>query len=96
MKLRYVKGSEMTVNFGDEGTGVIEHTSVFSPECEVPDRFVERLMARHPGDYVKVEAVQAVPATTEAPAQVKCDVCQKPFKNAQGVIIHKKRMHKEQ
>lgn len=93
--MKYVKGNEITVNFGDEKEGRIEYTVFFSPEGNVPERLVERLLTRHPGEFEKVEP--KVEATVEPKVEPKavCDVCQKEFKNQSGVAIHKKRKHKE-
>jgi hypothetical protein len=82
----------MTVHFGDEATNRIDFTVTFSPEGEVPEQFVERLLTKHPGAYEKVETVDA---PTEPVAKAVCDVCGQEFKNEQGVLIHKKRKHKE-
>ena len=95
MRLRYVKGSEINVNFGNEKAGVIEHAVHFSPEGEVPEQFVDRLLKNHPDEFVKVEA-QPDAVKSEPKAEVVCGVCQKPFKSPQGLLIHKRRMHKEQ
>ena len=82
--MKYVKGSRIMVNFGDEKLGSIEYTAQFSPEAEIPDEYVERLLAKHPSDFVKVES-----------GPNKCGKCGKEFKNARGVVIHTKRIHKE-
>jgi len=87
MRLKYVKGNGIIVNFGDEKAGAIEHTSVFSPVGEVPDKFIERLHKSHPGQFVEVP---------EEPQKAVCEKCQKEFKNEQGLLIHTKRKHKEE
>lgn len=90
MRLKYVKGSEVTVKFGDEKARTVELSVSFSPEGEVPEQFAERLLKKHPNLFVKVEAEVEKPTT-----KAVCDVCKREFKNAQGVIIHKKRTHKD-
>ena len=101
MRLRYLHGPTMTVHFGDEAKGAIEYTVNFTPEGDVPDAFVERLLKKYPKDYKVLDAPKVAPqedAPAEKPAEpevAKCDECDKTFGSAQGLLIHKKRMHKE-
>jgi len=82
--MKYVKGTRIMVNFGDEKLGSIEYTAQFSPEAEIPDEYVQRLLDRHPDDFVKVQSGPTI-----------CGKCGREFKNERGVVIHTKRIHKE-
>lgn len=93
MRLRYIKANEHTVIFGNEKTQEIEHTCVFSPECDVPDKYVERLL-NNPALKGRFQKIEPKVPQAERVAAV-CGICQKPFKSRQGLMAHESKMHKE-